>query len=118
MEIPATMELLKSNEIWVCDSGASNHFTKSKTGGVNFRSDSGKVSQGMTGAAVKNAVMDLKLTQYSKVGVIRGETFKLTDVSYSKSFQYNLFSPARLLVKGWEMTGNSDHMRLKRQTSL
>ena len=97
MEIPASIELLSDPNIWVFDTGASNHFTMSKLGATNIR-ESGETSRGMTGNAVSNELIDLKLTQYSKSGV-RGHTCTLTDVSYNKKFKYNLFSPSRLMSK-------------------
>lgn len=35
MELPATMEILCSTDIWVCDTAASNHFSMSKDGAYN-----------------------------------------------------------------------------------
>ena len=32
MEMPATMEILRSNDVWVCDTAVSNHFSKSQEG--------------------------------------------------------------------------------------
>ena len=51
MEMPATMEILCSNDVWVCDTAASNHFAKSKDGAHNSRKTNG-VSQGMIGGHV------------------------------------------------------------------
>ena len=110
MEIPASIELLSDPNIWVFDTGASNHFTMSKLGATNIR-ESGETSRGMTGNAVSNELIDLKLTQYSKSGV-RGHTCTLTDVSYNKKFKYNLFSPSRLMSKGWRMIGDGESITM------
>ena len=109
-EIPANIEMLNDDNVWVFDTGASNHFTKSNAGATNIRS-SVKMSQGMTGNAVSNELMDLRLTQYSKSGV-RGHTVTLTDVCYNRKFKYNLFSPSRLLSKGWKMKGDGDSITM------
>jgi hypothetical protein len=37
---------------------------------------------------------------------------KLTDVNYSKKFNYNLFSAARCLKNGWTMTGDKECITL------
>eukprot|EP00956_Cyclotella_meneghiniana_P001121 scaffold1304_cov73-Cyclotella_meneghiniana.AAC.1 len=82
----------------------------SKLGATIIR-ESGETSRGMTGNAVSNELIDLKLTQYSKSGV-RGHTCTLTDVSYNKKFKYNLFSPSRLMSKGWSMFGNGESITM------
>ena len=56
MEMPATMEILRSNDVWVCDTAASNHFAKSKDGAYNSRKTDG-VSQGMTGDHVEVSML-------------------------------------------------------------
>ena len=48
---------------------------------------------------------------YTKEGV-EGDTFKMTDVSYNASYNFNLFSVSRCLVGGWTMTGEKDHVKL------
>jgi hypothetical protein len=64
------------------------------------------MSLGMTGeGTVSSTTMDFVVTQYSKSGV-ENATFKLTDVSYNKKFNYNLFSAARCLKNGWTMSGS------------
>ena len=35
MEIPATMDILKEEDVWICDTGASNHSTSSDAGARN-----------------------------------------------------------------------------------
>ena len=111
MEMPATMEILHSNDVWVCDTAASNHFTKSKDGAYNSRKTNG-VSQGMTGGHVEvSLLMDFTVTHYTKDGV-EGNTFKMTDVSYNASYNFNLFSVSRCLVNGWTVTGDKTHVKL------
>ena len=105
------MEILRSNDVWVCDTAASNHFAKSKDGAYNSRKTDG-VSQGMTGGHVEvSLLMDFTVTHYTKEGV-EGDTFKMTDVSYNASYNFNLFSVSRCLVNGWTVTGAIDHIKL------
>jgi hypothetical protein len=99
MEMPATMEILHSIGIWVCDTATSNHFAKSKDGSYNFRKSEG-VSQGMTGGCVEVLMlMDVTVTNKTKEGV-EGATFKMTDVSFNAAYNFNLLSVSRCLVGG------------------
>jgi hypothetical protein len=68
IEVPATLGILKDNDIWVCDTAASNHFSKSCDGAYNVRNTS-TMSTGMSGASVDATMMDFVMTQYSKMGV-------------------------------------------------
>ncbi len=89
MEIPATMEILHSTNVWVCNTAASNHFSKSLNGAYNCRKTDG-VSQGMTGGHVEvSLLMDFSVTHYTKEGV-EGNTFKMTDVSFNPAYNFNL----------------------------
>ena len=82
MEIPASVELLKHDDIWVCDTAASNHFVKSMHGAVNVKKHQVN-SQGMTGESVSsNQVMDFVMTQYSKTGA-QGGRFRIKRTSRS-----------------------------------
>lgn len=111
MEVPATMEILRSYDVWVCDTAASNHFAKSKDGSYNCRKTDG-VSQGMTGGHVEVLMlMDFTVTNYTKEGV-EGATFKMTEVSFNATYNFNLFSVSRCLVGGWTMTGAKDQVKL------
>ena len=110
IEVPATLGILKDDDIWVCDTAASNHFSKNCDGAYNVRNTS-TMSTGMSGASVDATMMDFVMTQYSKTGA-EGERFKLTDVNYSKKFNYNLFSAARCLKNGWTMTGDREGITL------
>ena len=47
LEFPATMELLKDKEVWIADTGASNHTTPWKDGAINKR-PSNVLTQGAT----------------------------------------------------------------------
>ena len=57
--IPGRLEVLKYEEIWVADSGATSHSSKSARGGTNVRAPSVAV-QGITGPAMSaESKMDL-----------------------------------------------------------
>ena len=111
MEMPATMEILCRNDVGVCDTAVSNHFAKTKDGTYNSHKTDG-VSQGMTGGHVEvSLLMDFTVTHYTKEGV-EGDTFKMTDVSYNASYNFNLFSVSRCLVNEWTVTGDKSHVKL------
>ena len=67
IEVPATLRILKDDDIWVCDTAASNHFSKNCDGAYNVRNTS-TMSTGMSGASVDATMMDFVMTQYSKTG--------------------------------------------------
>ena len=51
-EVPASMDVLRDANIWICDSGASNHSTNSDAGARNKR-ETTSASLGHVGQAVK-----------------------------------------------------------------
>ena len=66
MEMPMTFELLYSDDIWICDSGASSHSGKNKRGAKNIK-NSGSQSLGHTGKAVEALnTMDIAGQFYGK----------------------------------------------------
>ena len=100
-------DLLNSDDLWVCDTGASNHCIQSSLGSNNRRTNKSQM-QGMTGQITNSSVIvDIKMTHYKKDGE-RGITFKMTDVICNPNFNYNLFSASRCLKDGWTMQGSCD----------
>ena len=92
-------ELLTSNDLWVCDTGASSHCIKDSLGCSNRRTFKSQ-TQGMTGHITDSSVMmDIKMTHYTKKGE-QGITFKWTDVIWNPNCNYNLFSASRCLKMG------------------
>ena len=55
--------------------------------------------------------MAFTVTHYTKEGV-EGNTFKMTNVSFNASYNFNLFSVSICLVNGWTMTSNKTHVKL------
>ncbi len=56
IEMPATMEIMHSKDVWVCNTAASNHFAKSKDGAYNCCKTDG-ITQGMTGGHVEVSML-------------------------------------------------------------
>ena len=89
--IPGKMEVLKDEEIWVADSGATSHCSKSARGGTNVRAPSA-AAQGITGPAVAaENEMDLSPIVYNCFGQEQSRV-TLTDVSCRNGNNFNLFS--------------------------
>jgi hypothetical protein len=113
MSVPSTSidELLSSDDMWVCDTGASNHCIRSNVGVRNVRKSSVQ-TQGMTGSATDSSVIvDVKMTHFSNQGV-QGTTFTMKDVIYNPNFKYNLFSASKCLLDNWGMTGTREGIEL------
>jgi hypothetical protein len=98
------MDMLKRSDMWIADSGASNHVTFSDKGCRNRR-----ITTGLTYGIVGNSVLpkcelDIPCVQFDKDGAQLGEVI-ITDVSHLPEVNFNLFSVPRLQKKGWTLTG-------------
>ena len=102
LDIPATMEILRDGDVWICDTGASSHSTNDNLGAANVK-ESGSASLGHTGSAVKaTCTIDLP-GQFAAKDGSPGMKATLTDVSYNKEANFNLLSLTRLLMSGWKI---------------
>ena len=102
---------MKDEEIWVADSGATSHCRKSARGGRNIRAPSA-AAQGITGPAVAaEQEMDLPSIVCDRFGQEQSRV-TLTDVSYRKGNNFNLFSIGRCLTNGWSLNGSSEELVL------
>ncbi len=96
-----TFELLYSDVIWICDSGASSRSGKNKRGAKNIKSSSSQ-SLGRTGNVVKALnTMDFAGQFIGKDGS-SGIKATLTDVNYNNRYNFNLVSLIRLLSIWYE----------------
>ena len=96
-------ELLKRNDIWICDTGATQHSTFSRLGAVNDR-ESGSASLGHSGEAVKaQRTIDLPGMFVAKDGS-SGIEATLCDVNYHSGYNFNLLSLSKMLCNGWSIT--------------
>jgi hypothetical protein len=101
------MDMLKRSDMWIADSGASNHVTFSDRGCRNKR-----MATGLTHGIVGNSVLpkcelDIPCVHFNKDGAQLGEVI-ITDVSHLPEGNFNLFSVTRLQKRGWTLTGNAD----------
>ena len=102
-EVPASMDILRDANIWICDSGASNHSTNSDAGARNKR-ETTSASLGHVGQAVK-ATSSIDVSGYflGKDGK-PGLKACLKDASFNAMLNFNLMSLTRMLVNGWRVT--------------
>ena len=114
MAIADNFEILKDAEIWIADTGASNHSTFSRTGSINvIESDLG-MTQGATGEAVapKSAV-DIPSLACDRYGNQQFEV-TMTGVSLIPKGNFNIFSITRLLLAGWKIGGDANSIWVKK----
>jgi hypothetical protein len=92
------MDMLKRSDIWIADSGASNHVTFSDKGCRNKR-----IATGLTHGIVDNSVLpkcelDIPCVHFDKDEAQLGEVI-ITDVSHLPEGNFNLFRVTRLQKK-------------------
>ena len=99
--MPVSFELLKQEDIWICDTGASTHSTYNKGGATNER-QTGSASLGHAGTAVKaESTIDIPGRFVTRDGSY-GIKATLQGVSYNRQHNFDLLSLTRLLYKqGW-----------------
>ena len=69
MAIPASTDFLRSQYIWVSDTGAAVHSTFDASGGINVRKGNDVTIIGQIGSTtMATKVMDLRGTWYDKYG--------------------------------------------------
>ena len=103
MTVPASIDILQEDDVWICDTGASSHSSKSKKGARSVK-DTNSTSVGHAGPAVKaTSTIEVPGRFLEKDGS-PGMKAVLTEVSYNKGLNFNLFSLTRMLVNGWMVT--------------
>ena len=114
VDVPMTMDILSEDDIWICDSGASSHSTKSEVGARN-KKDTLSTSVGHTGPAIKaTSSIDVPGRFLEKDGS-PGMRACLTDVSFNEGLNFNLMSLSRMLVQGWKISsGNATGIHIQK----
>ena len=99
MQFNATLDLLKSPDIWIGDSGASNHSSMHEEGTKNQK-ECTTLTMGHSGGETKGEMeADLDVTHCNKFGEEVCD-LTMTKVNIAKISNYQLFSLARLLRSG------------------
>ena len=111
MEITASMQELKSVDIWMGHTGASNHCTFSTEGMYNLEYKP-VATMSATGAANNETKSgDINVKACNKNG-IEYTDFTMEGVNYSPAYNFNLFSISKSLSKGWKLSGNAQCITL------
>ncbi len=105
------VDMLKRSDMWIADSGASNHVTFSNKGCRNKRNATGLTHSIVGNSVLPKCELDIPCVYFDKDGASVGEVF-ITDVSHLPEGNFNLFSVTRLQKKGQTLTGNSDYIKL------
>jgi hypothetical protein len=108
-----SMYMLKRSDIWIADSGASNHVTFSDKGCRNKRFATGSTHGIVGNPVLPKCGLDISCVHFDKDGVQVGEVI-VTDVSHLPEGNFNLFSVTRLQKKGWFFTGNAVYIKLQK----
>ncbi len=100
----ASMDMLKRSDMWIADSGASNHVTFSDKGCRNKRIATGTTHGIVDESVLPKCELDMPCIHYDKDGTQVGEVL-FTEVSHVPEGNFNLFSLTRLQKKGWTLSG-------------
>ena len=112
MSVPASLQILKSEDIWIGDTGASNHCTFSNIGIYNTQYTGTSTTVGASGGGLEPKYHgDLHVIACNKEGMTYGK-FKLKGVSYSNQYNFNLFSISRVVEQGWKLSGDKECLTL------
>jgi hypothetical protein len=106
-----SVDMVKRTDIWIADSGASNHVLLSDKGCRNKRIATGSTHGIVGGSVLPKCQLDIPCVHFDKDGAQVGEVI-ITDVGHLPEGNFNLFSVTRLEKKGWTLTGNADYIKL------
>ena len=98
----STTDCLMNEEIWICDSGCMNNITGYQRKLTNLRKAPEGDLMSASGSMSVTSIGDL--TCYPAYG----NPILLTEVRYSPSCPFNLFSATKATNIGWRLSGNKD----------
>ena len=108
------MEILKDKDVWIADSGATSHNTPHDIGVHSVQkpwtSDNVTVGNGAETSASK--VGTINGSMYDKNGQLKIRNASLKDVIVLPGSKFNLISIPVFLEKGWQLTGDSEKVKL------
>ena len=112
IKFSAVYDVLKSADIWIADTGASNHTTFCKSGMTNFvaATNANLGTVGITGDIIQNeGLVDIPGIFCDKYGQ---EVLKatLTKVGLNRKLNFNLLSLTWMMQDGWIMSGNKEEI--------
>ncbi len=108
-----SMDMLKRIDIWIADSGASNHVIFSDNKCRNKRIATVSTHRIVGNSVQPKCELDIPCVHFDKDGAQVGEVI-ITNVIHLPEGNVNLFSVTRLQKKGWTLTGNADYIKLQK----
>jgi hypothetical protein len=104
------LAVLRQDDVWICDTGASTHVTRCNAGARNIR-DTMVYSMGHTGSAMEStALIDIPGIFVNKDGKT-GVKAVLKDCSFSTKHNFNLLSMSKLIHKqGWKIVHGDEKL--------
>ena len=104
--ITEAKDVLSDPNVFIGDTGASNHVTNNRRGVMNIKEGYGATT-GITGSSIQSSMLfDLECIHCDKNGKeMMPITF--TNVNHIAGGNYNLASLPRMMKSGWKMTGDA-----------
>ena len=113
LPFPDNINMLKSPNVWIGDTGASGHCTAHGGGGINVREGTTTMT-GISGDSIKSEKeMDIPCVHYDKFGN-KEKKMVFKNVSYLSNANYNLCSLAKMLQDRWVMVGDEKAIVMRR----
>jgi hypothetical protein len=115
MTFPQKQELLSDPNVWIRDTGATQHMTAFKKGMTNIRKagKEDRVTMGNGHVETTTEIGDMPGIVCDKNGNKVTSTI-LKDVAIVPSSGYNLFSLTKLMKAGWILSGKDNKLTLTR----
>ena len=117
LQTDGQLGMLFERDVWIADTGASNHGTFSDAGGQNVKTTESS-NLGFSGEAQKvHKLMDIS-GQFVRRDGTMGLRAVLTGVGHTPSCNFNLLSLTKLMQNGWRITrGDADAIEVTHSTS-
>ena len=114
--VPIPMDILFEKDVWIADTGASNHGTYNDLGGTDVQISTSS-NLGIHGSAVKVEKTINISGQFVEKNGNQGLKATLTAVNYTPGSNFNVISVTRLLMQGWSIAeGNANRIILQSST--
>ena len=109
IEFPSDIQILRDPNIWIADTGATQHMTSHAQGMINLHKPVDPIGLVMANDTTETASLigDLPGIRCDKHGHEVGPA-RLTGVNLLPSAAFNLFSVSKMLKQGWSLSGSSE----------
>ena len=105
-------DVLSNPNVFIGDTGASNHVTKNERGATNIKEGYGAIT-GINSSSIQSSMLvNLECVHWDKNGKeMMPITF--TNVNHIAGGNYNLASLPRTMKSGWKMTGDAKNITMR-----